>query len=539
MSMESRAEEELTQGLVDRTMMLAFEGTDVPDDVRSRLSRMPVPGFTLFPELNVVAVSQIRRLTSKLQSIGGGSLPLLIAVDQEGGQLLGLGPDSTPFAGNMAIGATGDAALAERVGRAMGRELRAAGVNVNYAPVCDVATDPTNPSLGIRAFGDDPEVVGRLAAGTASGLQAEGVAATMKHFPGKGDARVDPHHELPRLDHDRARLESVELVPFRAAMAAGARMLMVGHYALPNIVGRHDLPSSLSSALVRDMVRGELAYDGVIITDALDMRALSQGPGQVVDAIAAVRAGEDLLLCTADLGAQDRIRSALRLAEARELLDPNELALSARRVRDLRQWVGGFVQPELDVVRCAEHMALARELAERSITLVRDEAGLLPLRLRSDARIAAIMPRPRDLTPADTSASVVPGLARSLRARHPHVDEFVTGHPPTEAEVADLRARAHDYGVLIVGTIEAGREAGQAGLVDELLSTEVPTVTVALRTPYDVAAYPRATTHVCSYGILPPTLDALAAALWGEIPFRGRLPAGIPGLYPAGHGVFR
>jgi beta-N-acetylhexosaminidase len=199
--------------------------------------------------------------------------------------------------------------------------------------------------------------------------------------------------------------------------------------------------------------------------------------------------------------------------------------------------VGGFVQPDLDVVGCAEHTALAREVAERSITLVRDEAGLLPLRIRADGRIAAIMPQPLDLTPADTSAAVEPGLARALRARHPHVDEFVTGHPPSVAEVADLRGRAHDYDVLVVGTIEAGRDPGHGNLVDALLSTEVPTVTVALRTPYDLAAYPMAATHVCSYGILPPTMEAMAAALWAEIPFRGRLPAGIPGLYPAGHGL--
>ena len=189
------------------------------------------------------------------------------------------------------------------------------------------------------------------------------------------------------------------------------------------------------------------------------------------------------------------------------------------------------------MVGCAAHQAVARELAERSMTLVRNDAGLLPLRLAPDARIAAIMPQPRDLTPADTSSRVAPALAAALRARHANVDEFVTGHPPSAAEIAALRARADAYDLLVIGTIAASFDPAQAALVQALLASGRPCVTVALRTPYDLAAYPRSATHVCTYGILRPSLDALASALFGDLPFTGHLPVAIPGLFPIGHGL--
>ncbi|MGZ8600506.1 MAG: glycoside hydrolase family 3 protein [Actinomycetota bacterium] len=520
---------------VDRRLVLAFEGTVATDDVRALLRKTDASGVTLFRPTNVSSVEQVRELTDALQRTAGDADPLLVAVDQEGGQLLGLGAESTPFAGNMALGAAADEALAERVGAAIGRELRATGVNVNYAPVCDVATDPGNPSLGIRSFGDDPASVGRLAAATVRGLRSTGVAATLKHFPGKGDATVDPHHPIPRLEHDRARLSAVELPPFRAGIEAGADLVMIGHYDVPSVTERPGLPSSLSGAIVTGLLRGELGFDGVVISDALDMRALPQDEHRAIDALAALHAGVDLLLCTPDARVRDQIRDGLRRAEHRGLIDEAARAASERRVGALRRWLGSFDDLPLDVVGSDEHRALARELAERSITLVRDDARALPL--RADARIAAIMPAPRDLTPADTSSTVAAGLDGALRRHAATVDAFVTGHPPTAAEIASLRDRAAGYDVVVVGTIDAFRDPSQADLVTGLLATGVPTVAVALRTPFDLARYPQAPTYACSYGLLPPTLEALAEVLFGMLPARGRLPASIPGLHAAGHGT--
>ena len=460
---------------------------------------------------------------------------MLIAADQEGGQLIGLGSATTQFAGAMALGATGDEELAERVAGATGRELRALGVNVNYAPVCDVANNPANPALGIRSFGDDPEAVGRLAAATVRGLQREGVAATAKHFPGAGDTTADPHHELPLVRRTNAELAERELVPFRAALAAGARMVMAGHVVLPG--QNDDLPSSLSAAVLRDLLRGQLQFSGVTVSDALDMRALAQGSAQIVDAVVALRAGEDVLLGTAAEPALERLAEGLAQAHWRGLIEPDEDAAARRRLGDLRRWIGRFEQPALDVVGCAEHQALAAELAQRSITLVRNDDRLLPLKLAADARVAVVQSMPADLTPADTSSTVPPTLAAALRRRLAGVEEILLPAELRDADLGGLGERLAAFDLVVVGTYSAHLQGAQAGLAAAVLASGRPTVTVALRTPWDLPAYPSAQSHVCSYGILPPTMEALAAALFGETPFVGRLPVDIAGLYPRGHSL--
>lgn len=517
-------------------LMLAFEGFGVPPWMSERLASAPAAGVTLFRHVNVENASQVRTLTDALQAARQPGPPLLVAADQEGGQLMALG-EGTPFAGNMALGATGDPELAERVGQAIGRELRAVGVNVNYAPDCDVASNPDSPGLGIRSFGDDPAAVSRLAAATVRGLQAAGMAATAKHFPGKGDVGVDTHYQLGAIGHERARLDAVELAPFRAAIEAGVRVVMSGHFAIPALTHNPTLPATVSRAVMHDLLRDELGFDGLVISDALDMRALAQGATQIVDLIAALRAGVDLLLCAPDRSSLEQTEEALRLAARRELFDADVLAASTNRILALRHWLRSAAQPDLEVVGSAEHVALSREVAERSVTLVRNDAGLLPLRLPADGRVLAVMPQPANMTPADTSASVAPGLAAAIRSRHPHVDEVVTGLPPTPPEIAALRQRAAEYELVVVGTINAWFDSGQVDLVNEFLTSGVPVVTVALRVPWDLARYPAAATHVCTYSILPPSLDALVGAMWGDLPFRGRLPAAIPGLHPTGHGL--
>jgi beta-N-acetylhexosaminidase len=517
------------EDLIGYKLMLAFEGIVPPPRVLDWLENRPVGGFSLFRPCNYDNPAQVRELTAALQRAAraAGQAPLLIATDQEGGQLTAMGAGSTQFAGNMALGATRDPELARRVGRAIGLELAAMGVNVNYAPVLDLNTNPRNPSLGIRSFGDDPAVAATLGAALIEGLQSAGVAATIKHFPGKGEAAVDSHYKMPVIAHPRERLDAVEFPPFRAGIDAGAKLLMTGHFAIPALTGTSAYPATVARRVMTDFARGELGFDGVIITDALDMGAITQGAGQIIDVIAAVRAGVDLMLIMLDADTQERLYGGLRLAYTRELIDDTHVRSSVERILALKQWAAAQPQPDLSVVGCAEHRALETELACRSITLVRDDVGLLPLRLPAEARIAAVMPAPKDLTPADTSSTVAPHLAAALRARHPGVDEFVTSHLPTDDEIAALRERLANYDLLVIGTISASMQPEQAALVNELLTLDVPAVTVALRTPYDLAVYPTARTHLCTYSIQPASLDALAAALFGDFAPAGQLPVSI------------
>jgi len=325
-----------------------------------------------------------------------------------------------------------------------------------------------------------------------------------------------------------ATLSAREFPPFREAIAAGARVAMSAHLALPAVTGRADVPATLSRAVMTDLLRGELGFDGVSITDALDMAGVGRGPGGLPDVVAAIQAGVDLLLTAADVEARERIERVLVGAAADGRFEASELAASERRLAALREWLASFgPPPDIEVVGTAEHRALAAELAGRSITLVRDPGGVLPVRWSSVGRVLAVMPRPTDLTPADTSSTVEPALAAALRRYHGDVDEVVVEPEPDAASIAAIRSRAEAFDLAVIGTIDAHRLRSQFGLVGAIAATGRPTIAVALRGPWDVGAYPVGVTALATYSILPGSLDALAAVLAGDADAPGRLPVAV------------
>jgi beta-N-acetylhexosaminidase len=361
-----------------------------------------------------------------------------------------------------------------------------------------------------------------------AGIQRAGVAATAKHFPGHGDTASDSHIALPVIPHAMSRLRQIELPPFRAAVKAGARMIMTAHVALPKVLGRSDLPATLSPEIVRGLLRKTLGYDGVIVTDAMDMKALDQGEGLSIESLAAIAAGADLVLFHHDLGKIEPAFHLILRALERGLLQEAEIRRSAARIFAIKKWLSGKKQPDLEVVGSRRHLDLAHEVAAASMTLVRDRAGLLPLKLPPTASVAAVIPRPRDLTISDTSSYVTPALAAAARRYHPRVVEFLVPMNPSPSEVGELRKTLGHYDLVLMGTISAIDQPGQAALVNALLADGVRTVVIALRLPYDIAAFPTAPTCACTYSILPPSMEALAAALWGHAPFPGKLPVTLP-----------
>ena len=518
-------------------LLPAFKGTRPPGWLLRRVAAGHAHGVTVFLRANAADAEALAALTGQLHSAAPGHLPLLIGADQEGGQLVGLGHDTTRFPGAMALGGADDEELTGAVGRATARELWALGITVNYAPVCDVAVEPGNISLGTRAFGSDPSGVARHAAALVRGLQDNGVVATPKHFPGFGAVDIDPHYALAAIDGDVEALEARELVPFRAAFAAGASMVMSGHVALPAVTGDRALPATVSRLVMHDLLRNQLAFRGVSITDAMDMEAVAQGVGGVVDSIVALRAGVDLMLMTPDRAAQKCLEDGLRQAALRGLVPVGRIRTSERRLLRLRRWLKSFEWPDRSVVRSEEHRELARRAARAAVTLVRDDAGLLPLRPTASDRVAIITPQPRDLTPADSSASEPLALAEAVRRHHRDVVDIRITSEPSDDEVTAACEAAAGARYAIVATMAANVQPAQARLVEAIIDSGTPTVTVAMRTPYDLAAYPRSATHLCSYAIVPASVGAVADALFGHAPIGGRLPADIPGLYPRGHGM--
>lgn len=510
--------------------LLSFSGKKKPSpDMLAAIARQHVGGIVLFRAKNMGSLADLRRLTAALQKAArqSGQPPLLIAADQEGGQLMAFG-EGTPFPGNMALGATRSEDLARRVGRALGLECAALGINVDFAPVADVNNNPANPVVGTRSFGEQSRLVSRLAAAMIGGLQSGGVAATAKHFPGHGDTASDSHHGAPILPHSMERLKQIELPPFQAAIRAGVKLIMTAHIALPTLTEGGNVPATLSRAILTGLLRRQLKYDGIIVTDALDMHALDQGPGLAAEAMAAIDAGADLVLFNHDLSKLIQAFAVVLQAARRGFLSPSEIQASSRRILALKAWIAKTKQPPLSVVGCREHLALAREVAQKSITLVNDKARLLPLRLGTKARVLVVIPRPEDLTPADTSSYLIPALASAMRQYHPRVDEWQVPMSPEASDVRALREKLARYDLAVIGTINATAHRGQADLVKAAAKEGTPTIAVALRMPYDVTAYPEVGTYVCTYGILPPSMDAIAPALFGRAPFPGRLPVTLP-----------
>lgn len=514
---------------IGQKLMLAFIGRQPSPEILSAILNHRLAGLTLFRSMNVDNAAQVRKLTAALQAAAAeaGLPPLLIATDHEIGQLMAVGEELTPFSSNMALGAIDDPALTEQVGRVMGTELAAIGVNLNYAPVCDVNSNPQNPAVGIRSFGDDPCKAAAHAGALIRGMQSAGVAATAKHFPGLGDAAVDSHYEVPVLNHSRERLETVELPPFKAAVENDVKLIMTGHVGLPALTGNSTLPGTVSRAIMHGLLREEMGFQGVIISDAMEMAAIQQGAGQVIDAIAAVRATVDLLLLNADVNIQQHVFEGLLQAVDRQIISQAELDSSLARIQALKTWLSQFTQPSLDVVGCAAHQALAAEVAARSLTLVKDETKQLPLNLQADEQILVILPELKDLTPADTSSYLQHTLPEAIRDYHGRVDTLLVSHQPTAKEIAAVRSRAAQADRLIVGTISANIYTEQAELVNNLLELDKPIITIALRTPYDLTVYPTAPTHICTYSVHQPAMKAAAAALWGEIDFVGHLPVAV------------
>jgi beta-N-acetylhexosaminidase len=325
--------------MADAILIPPFPGERAPRWVLAALER-GLAGVTIFGP-NITGPEQLAGLTAQLRSAGG--LPL-VAIDEEGGDVTRIAHlTGSPYPGNAALGAVDDAALTAAVHQALGQDLAALGINVNLAPSVDVNTAADNPVIGIRSFGSDPDLVARHAAAAVRGLQAAGVAACAKHFPGHGSTTADSHHGIVTVQASLDLLRRRDLPPFAAAIAAGVRGVMPGHLRVPELTG--DEPATLSAAALNGLLRGELGFTGVVISDALEMRAVSDLYGIPEAAVLAVAAGTDLL-CFGRDAAEDSylgVRRALSEAVASGRLPAERLAEAQQNVARLRDWLAGAV----------------------------------------------------------------------------------------------------------------------------------------------------------------------------------------------------
>lgn len=531
-------------------------------------------GIILFAE-NAAGTAQTAELISDLQNAAKGSasgIPMLVSLDQEGGYVVRLGT-GTSMCGNMALAATGDAQLAEESAAVMGRELSALGFNVDFAPVLDVNNNPGNPIIGVRSFSDDPATAAKFGSAFIRGLQGENVSAALKHFPGHGDTVTDSHSGLPLIDKSYDAIRGFELVPFAEGIRAGADIIMTAHIRYPQIEKqtyvskstgeRITLPATLSKTILTDILRGDMGFDGVIITDSMQMAAIMSHFKPLDAAKLAINAGADMLLAPVDLSSEagiaacgtfiKNIASMVRSGEIAE----NTVNAAVLRILELkirRGIIGGSFDKAamraraLNVVGCEANHAFERTAAEKSVTLVKNENGTLPVKLGENGKAVLFCAYTNEIPAMNYAVSLLKQEGVIPESAQCSVYCY-QGHTAAEYKTAVQNADA------VIAATEQFRTANLTGgfqtvfldaMIDLAHTLGKKITVVSIQLPYDLARYQKADALMAVYNsegmrVQPkvyngetaawgPSIPAAVCAAFGSFTPTGTLPVDIPKL---------
>ncbi len=495
-------------------------GAQMTEAGQDFLARWQPGGVVLIGE-NIGTPDAVSRLTNSFQQTitDAGGLPLLVAVDEEPGPISHLKDGFTQFPTPTLITATGDPQMAYAVGEATGDELRAVGVNMNLSPIADLETNPDNPIIKRRSFGSDPAMVSPMVAGYVQGLQAAGVLATAKHFPGHGDSRTDSHTSLPVIDLSRERLESVELAPFRAAIDAGVSVIMVAHIWYPALEPETDLPASLSHNIITGLLRGEMGYDGLIVTDALDMDSIDTVYSYPDAVVKAIQAGVDLVISAhISESAQEQAIQAVVDAVQDGTIPEARIDESVRRILAAKERFGLLDWTPIDPTTASTnidldgHAALIDELFRAGVTVAHDPNELIPL--ATDLSVALVYPATRIQIANEC------GLYRS------DIRWVGVSDAPSDEEIGWAKDAAARVDTVVVFTQNADESPRQAALVNALPLEK--TVDVALWSPYDITAFPGIAAYMVTYSPARAAVPAACGILFGAISANGRLAVTLP-----------
>jgi beta-N-acetylhexosaminidase len=506
-------------------------------------------------------------LVNRMQQLA--RYPLLVSADLEAGAGMRF-DDTVNFPWNMALGATGNPEYARHQGEITAREARALGVHQIFAPVVDVNNNAANPVINVRSYGEDPADVARFAAAFTEGAQDAGAIATAKHFPGHGDTAVDSHRGLPEINVGRDRLNRVEFVPFQASVNAGVGAVMVGHIALPQIDAtavkplpravkskptdtdeageiideKATMPATMSPVM-GNILRKDLKFNGMIVTDALSMSGLTIYFTQEEAAVRALEAGADMLLKPADVDASFRgVRDAVKSGRITE----QRVEESARRILAAKFDLG-LVDQRLTpvdtidrVVGSQDVLKLATDIAEHAVTLVRDEDKLVPLKnLKPDARLFNLA-----VTNGDDRNWIANAFVTKLNRAGLKVETVVLDERSTDLDVQKVIERAKSADLVLAslyGRVRSG-QASSVGIPDAgaralsaLIAAKSPIIGISFGNPYLLQSFPGLRSYIVAYGDMPSLQQAVGRALLGEIDVVGKLPISLPGLYPRGTGI--
>jgi len=523
----SAAVERLLLGLtpeqkVGQLMMVGFGTTYVDESAEQLVRGRQVGGVCMFKR-NIVSAEQIAELNDQVRSLLADRIPPFIAVDQEGGNVVRVQDGNVVLPGNMALGATGSDALAYEAGHAQAEDLKLLGFNMNLAPVLDVNLNPHNPVIGIRSFGDDPDTVARFGVAFVRGQQDANIVTVAKHFPGHGNTDADSHRALPVMRESESEvLEQLE--PFTAAIRQGLDGLMTAHVAIPSLTGDR-VPATLSERILTGLLRQRLGFDGLVLTDELEMEAIASTYGVGRAAVLSVKAGADMVLVPWRVERKTEVYQSLLRALRTGELPLARVDEAVRRILTVKLRRGIFDAPppleeRMHALRYDRRPDVAERIARDSVTLLRADPRYFPL--RSGLRVGVI--------------TAEAALARALQSRRPDVRALVVPAYPSQSRRADLRERARelalDVDVVVVGVINTR----QVELATMAAAANRPVIVVSMGLPYLVGLVPEAKAVLALYSYREVSAEAAAAAVLGEAGTPGHLPVTLP-QYARGFGL--
>lgn len=503
--------------------------------IKNLVANEKVGGIIFFKGNSLQEASMI----NKFQALS--ETPLLISADFERGTAMRLN-DGSLFPSNMGLGATRNTELAYQMGLQIAKECRAIGVHQNYSPVMDVNNNPNNPIINVRSFGENPELVSQMGDAMIKGLQTGNVIATAKHFPGHGDTDIDSHSDLPVLNFDMARLNSVELVPFISAINSGVKSVMIAHLSFPAVDNTPHLPSSLSESLVNDLLINQLGFKGLVVTDALNMAGVTKHFSTKNVALLCTEAGIDLILMPqGEVETINAIESAVKNGSISE----ERINSSATKILEAKEWLGLFNNKLVDesqiasVVNSSETKAISQKIADESITLVTDKDNLLPFKNVSDKKALVVSLNNGNET-ANTQYFFNNFVAYNKFASYETYD--LTGDLNNNSEILNT-ANSYEYVIVPIyakvkiktGTV--GIPASQLDLINSLVANGSKVIVLSMGNPYLVQGFTGVNAYICAYGDSEASINAALKTLFGEIPFKGKLPVSISSEFIFGTGI--
>ena len=478
-------------------------------------------------------------LLNRLQRLA--KVPLLISADLESGTGSKIG-GATLFPPLMSLGAAGSEELAYAMGRVTALEARAVGIHQDYAPVVDVNVNPDNPIINTRSVGEDPEYVSRMAVAFVKGAQENGLIATAKHFPGHGDTAVDSHRQLPTITADRARLDKVELLPFKRVIDAGIQSIMTAHLAVPALDPTADLPATLSPAITAGLLRKDMGFKGLIVTDALDMGGVTNAFTPEDSSLRALMAGADVILMP-----PTPIKVMAYLAEAVRSgrVPMARVDESVRRILEAKARLGLNKYRTVDVdalpfkLGTKANLAQSMKVFEGAATLVKNESGLLPL--DAVGKRIAVFALSSDLGDYHAGQAFV----NAMMKKNPGCEAYFADGDTGRESLGEAEAKAAGADAVVFahfstlrswkGTVDL--DPKHIELVKRVAAGGTPVIVVSFGSPYFLRHFPDVDAYLCMYRNTPQTQEIAARALFGELALKGKLPVSMPGLYPAGHGL--